>query len=182
MGTPSDASHNVHMPALCRLLTSFSRHFALQVVSGRIYIANREQARNRSMLQSLGVTHVVNASRDETTPFPESFQYCNCGLPDSVETDISSVLEVTYWFISAALEESPESVVLVHCSRGVSRSVAIVAGYLMRTFALSFTESIGRIRQSHPAAEPNNGIRSPPLYSPPPCAFLALMLLAVLSL
>mmetsp|Transcript_27847 Transcript_27847/g.56049 ORF Transcript_27847/g.56049 Transcript_27847/m.56049 type:complete len:171 (-) Transcript_27847:186-698(-) len=109
------------------------------------------------MLRTLNVTHIVNASRNQSNPFCDSISYCSCAVADSTEADISAVLEATYWFISAALEESPDSVILVHCSRGISRSVAIVAGFLMRSFALSFHESIDRIRRSHPAAEPNDG-------------------------
>mmetsp|Transcript_31318 Transcript_31318/g.64909 ORF Transcript_31318/g.64909 Transcript_31318/m.64909 type:complete len:200 (+) Transcript_31318:24-623(+) len=131
--------------------------FPAEVVPGSIFVGNHEQANNREMLVTLGVTHVVNASRKDTNPFPDFITYCNCGVTDNSETDISTLLEISFRFINSAMEHNSKTVVLVHCSRGVSRSVAIVAGYLMRKFALPFHESIQRIRKNHPAAEPNCG-------------------------
>jgi protein-tyrosine phosphatase len=42
------------------------------------------------------------------------------------------------------------SPVLVHCTEGRSRSVMLVAAYLMRSKELSFEEAIERIREERP--------------------------------
>ena len=55
--------------------------------------------------------------------------------------------------------ESKVSKVLVHCHAGQSRSVAIVAAYLMRLEGLSFEETMDVIKQANPHANPNEGFR-----------------------
>ena len=50
--------------------------------------------------------------------------------------------------------------VLVHCASGVSRSVALVMHYLMRTQGSSCKEALLHIRAVHPAAQPNPGFLS----------------------
>jgi hypothetical protein len=41
----------------------------MQVIKGRLYVGSRAQAQNWSLLQSLGITHILNVSRDSKEPF-----------------------------------------------------------------------------------------------------------------
>jgi hypothetical protein len=41
----------------------------MQVIKGRLYVGSRAQAQNWSLLQSLGITHIFNVSRDSKEPF-----------------------------------------------------------------------------------------------------------------
>lgn len=50
------------------LLLTFSCDF-LQVIKGRLYIGNRAQANNWTLLHSLGTTHIVNVSRETKASF-----------------------------------------------------------------------------------------------------------------
>ncbi|SPO31187.1 related to Tyrosine specific protein phosphatase and dual specificity protein phosphatase [Ustilago trichophora] len=50
--------------------------------------------------------------------------------------------------------------VLVHCQAGCSRSVAIVAAYLMRTRQISASTAIGMIAMRRKDAEPNRGFKA----------------------
>ncbi|UZJ51242.1 hypothetical protein CBS101457_000562 [Exobasidium rhododendri] len=52
-----------------------------------------------------------------------------------------------------------EGTVLVHCQAGVSRSVAIVAAYLMRTRLMSLSDAIALIQSRRCQADPNPGFR-----------------------
>jgi hypothetical protein len=58
-------------------------------------------------------------------------------------------------FIDAALARGGG--VLVHCAGGVSRSAAVVAGYLMARRGLSFDQSLAALRASRPWVNPNPG-------------------------
>ena len=41
----------------------------MQVIKGRLYVGSRAQAQNWTLLQSLGITHILNVSRDSKEPF-----------------------------------------------------------------------------------------------------------------
>ena len=41
----------------------------MQVIKGRLYVGSRAQAQNWTLLQSLGITHILNVSRDSIEPF-----------------------------------------------------------------------------------------------------------------
>jgi len=122
-----------------------------------MFVGNLNQATNAHVIEELGVTHIVNASRDHTNPFQDRIQYHSCSVHDSETEDIAGELAEAYDFIEAAFDSYPSAVVLVHCAHGISRSVALVTGYLMRKFGLTFHESLAHIRSRHPAACPNIG-------------------------
>jgi hypothetical protein len=126
-----------------------------EVLDGRVFLGNKSHANNLTTLQRLGVTHVLNVSRDNTAPWKShGMIYCHCYVADSVQSDISRYFDQAYNFIRGALDESG-GVVLVHCAGGVSRSSALVVSFLMRSNGWSLSDSLAYIRQRHPAAAPN---------------------------
>lgn len=50
--------------------------------------------------------------------------------------------------------------VLVHCTRGVSRSVALVMAYLMFSGGLGVLEALRRVQELRPCADPNQSFMS----------------------
>jgi len=132
-----------------------------EVLSGRLFLGNKAHAFDYNTLKRLGITHVLNVSRDVSTPFEGEIKYCSCYVADSVNSDVSQFFEETHSFISEAMEV-PNSTILVHCAGGVSRSTALVASYLMRTNGWSLNRTLQFIRDRHPAAAPNCGtVHSP---------------------
>lgn len=128
-----------------------------EVIPGRLYLGNRTHAERWDTLSKINVTHVINVSRDGSTPFAGEVDYCVCRVADTVSTDLTDAIDVSYNYIQAAMRESEENVILVHCAGGVSRSSAIVAAYLMRSQMKSLRDVLLYIRQRHPAAVPNSG-------------------------
>ena len=47
--------------------------------------------------------------------------------------------------------------VLVHCAQGMSRSAAVVAGYIMARGRLDADEAVARVRAARPTVRPNEG-------------------------
>eukprot|EP00960_Hanusia_phi_P045395 757215-Hanusia_phi.AAC.2 len=127
-----------------------------EILEGKLFIGNRAQATNWPLISSLNIKYIVNASRDANNPFP-SIQYCTCAIADTEQTDLSEACRLSWEFIENAYQDSPAGAVLVHCASGISRSVALVAYYLMRKQSISYDESLRRIRVKHPAAAPNAG-------------------------
>uniref|UniRef100_A0A7S4KLK8 protein-tyrosine-phosphatase n=2 Tax=Guillardia theta TaxID=55529 RepID=A0A7S4KLK8_GUITH len=127
-----------------------------EILEGKLFIGNRAQATNWDLVSSLNIKYIVNASRDGSSPFP-SIQYFTCPITDTEKTDLSEACRLSWDFIESAYQHSPAGAVLVHCASGISRSVALVAHYLMRKECISYDESMRRIRIKHPAAAPNAG-------------------------
>ena len=61
--------------------------------------------------------------------FPADFEYCNIRIDDSETEDITPHFRTAVKFMSRAVKA--RRCVFVHCVAGVSRSVTVVAAYLM---------------------------------------------------
>jgi hypothetical protein len=57
-----------------------SRAWLMQVIKGRLYVGSRAQAQNWTLLQTLGITHIVNVSRDSKETFEGMLQYLSAAL------------------------------------------------------------------------------------------------------
>ncbi|XP_051143162.1 uncharacterized protein LOC127259683 [Andrographis paniculata] len=75
-------------------------------------------------------------------------------LRDSENEDLLDHLDVCLDFIEDAKKEGS---VLVHCFAGVSRSVAIIMAYVMRTERLSQEDALESLRQCCESVCPNDG-------------------------
>jgi atypical dual specificity phosphatase len=80
----------------------------------RLYLTNLFTARDEAQLTSLGITHVVSViERAPNFPQTRSLQTLHIPLSDSSDEDILTHLPTTTSFIRNALEESPDSRVMV---------------------------------------------------------------------
>jgi atypical dual specificity phosphatase len=71
--------------------------------------------------------------------------------------ELAAHLPLTTKFIQDALWSNPEARVLVHCAEGVSRSVSVVAAFLMAQYGWSPKEAISFIKERRMVANPNFG-------------------------
>jgi len=130
------------------------------VIQGRLYIGTRAQAQNWTLLHGLGATHIVNVSRDTTSPFAGKLEYHQCGIADTESADVTSAGASALRYMTEAFNRSPSTCVVVHCASGVSRSVAVVLYYLICKEGMSFETAMRRLQKAHPAANPNPGFVS----------------------
>ena len=121
-----------------------------------LFLGNKGHVSNIETLRQLGVTHILNVSRDSATPFADEMVYCSCYVADSVSSDLSVFFDQAFDFIDAARSSSTANAVLVHCAGGVSRSTSIVTSYLMRKERMPLKQALEQIRRVHPAAAPNS--------------------------
>ena len=98
------------------------------ILPSRLYLGDMTAALNESIMSQFKITHILNASNRAAPNQWESSevgrhhsQYFNVDIDDNEETDIASFFEPATKWISAALAESPDNVVFVHCMCGVSR-------------------------------------------------------------
>ncbi|XP_072504922.1 dual specificity protein phosphatase 12 isoform X2 [Notamacropus eugenii] len=112
-------------------------------------------AGERSRLKEAGVTAVLTVDTEEPSGDVEGLQTLFISARDEPETDLLSQLDRCVAFIGRARADS--AAVLVHCHAGVSRSVAVVTAYLMKTEQLPFEDAYGNLQTIKPEAKMNEG-------------------------
>jgi predicted protein tyrosine phosphatase len=135
----------------------------MSVITDGIYVSRYRACRDRDFLKQHNITHVINcASQSCENHFPSDFMYLNLPLKDeplSEEqlhlplTPLETVIPYAALFIQNCLDSGGR--VVVHCRKGVSRSVAVVAGFLMVERGASLVQALTLIRERRKVADPN---------------------------
>ncbi|XP_066477478.1 dual specificity protein phosphatase 13B-like [Tiliqua scincoides] len=127
-----------------------------------IYLGDAWAARSKTILQSLGITHILNAA-DGPYNINTGAQYYK-DLPvqyygvqafDATSFDISIFFVDAANFIHKALNTGGGKV-FVHCAMGLSRSATLVLAYLMIHENLTLVEALKAV-DSHRGICPNTG-------------------------
>lgn len=84
---------------------------------------------DKSLLRTLGVTHVLNVASQLPNYHEGSFVYLKLPMVDAVDVSLAQYLPSAFKFLSRVEEMNGR--VLVHCVAGVSRSVIIVTLFLI---------------------------------------------------
>jgi hypothetical protein len=124
------------------------------VVPEFLFIGNAKAAKDQSLLQKVSITHVVNLAGKVW--FPGQFIYKECKIADAEDVDLEPILADVFAFIDAASEKK-KGRIFVHCLAGVSRSAAIVLGYLMHRFNLALWHSFVYLKFRRDSIRPNHG-------------------------
>ncbi|VDK38416.1 unnamed protein product [Dibothriocephalus latus] len=157
--TSTDKIPLISMVAPKRPCSNEPRDDYLQTKVSRIlphlYLGNYQDAANLSLLKRLGVTHILNVTRDLPMAFEEtnSFHYLRLPALDSTEQNIYPFFEKAIEFIDGAKET--RGVVLVHCLAGISRSASIVMAYMLYHTPLTVLEAYKLLQSLRPIADPN---------------------------
>ncbi|XP_063071535.1 dual specificity protein phosphatase 3b [Engraulis encrasicolus] len=131
-----------------------------------IYVGNESAARNVSCLQSLGVTHVLNAAEGDSlmhvntnAEFYAGTDITYYGIPawDTDHFDLSVFFEEGADFIESALAyKHGTGKVFVHCQKGYSRSATLVLAFLMLRQSMDVRTAVAMVRQKREIG-PNDG-------------------------
>jgi protein-tyrosine phosphatase len=107
-----------------------------------LYLGSWKDANDATLLQSMGITHVLNTAK-EVKEIPEPVErlqliYKTVPISDSIEAAdvLSHHFDEAFLFMDEALHSGGRA--LVHCRRGISRSPAVVIAYLMEKHKRSF--------------------------------------------
>ena len=130
---------------------------------GGLYIGGKAEAKDLAALRSLQITTIVNLtpSREEDPQggvpnYHEAserrIRYLRVPLYDNAGQTFLPILDRVLAEIVRGLHYGG---VLVHCSKGVSRSAAIIAAYLMRTHGLGVDAAVAFLRERRPVVAPN---------------------------
>ncbi|XP_073775168.1 dual specificity phosphatase 29-like [Danio rerio] len=136
----------------------------LNEVQPGVYIGDIQAARNKRLLQSLNITHVLNAAHGTFNysfitgeAFYQDVNISYCGVPasDIPSFNISKYFSTAADFIHTALSQAGGKV-LVHCAMGLSRSATLVLAYLMIQQNMSLVQAITAVSE-HRNISPNPG-------------------------
>lgn len=138
-------------------------------------------ALNHDTLKKHGVTHVLNVAKEVPCRAEleamegGDFSHKRIPLQDCHSEDIGEHFEEAFEFIEEA--KAANGKVLVHCRRGISRSPAIVVGYLMRHNGYTYEDALEFVKSKRSCVSLNLAFRtlleeySPtPMIAVQPCA------------
>ena len=130
----------------------------------QLYISDLAFAENPACLSSHRITHVLSALPDAIYIPPATLLYphpppvrLQVRVEDFPFAELAAHLPQTTAWINDALSRDPTARVLVHCVEGISRSVSVVAAYLIAHYGWTPNEALKFIKNKRRVAEPNFG-------------------------
>ena len=138
---------------------NYRRDFPNEIIPNFLFLGSQDHAHNRDTVETLGITHVLNATRGAANPFP-GLKYCRVHVDDIETEKISIYFYKAYVFIDSALVgnmNGEKNIVLVHCAKGVSRSSTLVIMYLMRAVGMTLEQALVFLKTHREIIEPNEG-------------------------
>ncbi|WP_251330013.1 dual specificity protein phosphatase family protein [Haloplanus pelagicus] len=121
-------------------------------LTDRLYVGDRTAARNIEDLTEAGITAVLRLTHGTPPPYPDSLTVIERPLVDGPQNDLSNFRVATDRL--TALLDADETV-LVHCSAGSSRSVAVAGAVLARREGVDVETALTRLQSVHPEADPH---------------------------
>ena len=116
-----------------------------EVLDKFLYLGNAKASKNYSCLKEIGITHIVNISGKQH--FLSEFKYLRTYFEDSNESNLLENLEIIFKFIDECFNENGK--VFIHCMGGVSRSPAVVVGYLIHKNKISFEKAFDIVKKKN---------------------------------
>lgn len=120
-----------------------------------LFVGDKHDANNPRRLQNLGITHVLNATRDIPNFHASRFTYDNVKVDDHQSTDLRRHFKRGARFIKQATRRGGR--VLVHCRAGVSRSVTLCIAYLMLCRKMRLRRAHSLLQKRRVIICPNTG-------------------------
>ncbi|CCW62447.1 unnamed protein product [Phytomonas sp. EM1] len=120
-----------------------------------LFIGSLRTAQTASVYDDCGIRYVLTIGRDMEVKVEPGMFHRILLFDDFPEENIAFIFKEAFEFIDQARKS--KFGVLVHCFAGLSRSVAIVAAYIMREMHISYEQAISIIKRARPAAHPNEG-------------------------
>ena len=127
-----------------------------EIVNDFLYISGYKTASTASDLQNMKITNIINCSGDlcENLSF-SGINYLTLNIRDNVSENIECLFFKCINYINEAKEKKGR--VLIHCYKGVSRSVSILISYLIYLYKWTYDEAFDFVQSKRSIANPNIG-------------------------
>jgi protein-tyrosine phosphatase len=135
--------------------TTFKKfRYPSEIISNFLWLGSVESAQDRKLIDSLQITHIVNATiRSRRNFFPETIKYLTVDILDEISEDMSSFFAPVNQFIDQAQQENGR--VLIHCQAGISRSACLTVNYLRVRNHWTLKDALEFVIQQRPEVHPN---------------------------
>lgn len=110
----------------------YNTNFTADYITNNILVGDLASSLNKNAMKENDITHIVSVINGSSEMFPDDFKYHIIHINDDTWVDIKKHFSETNEFIEKALK-NPKNKVMVHCHKGVSRSVTMVCAYLLWT-------------------------------------------------
>lgn len=138
------------------ILSNLESECPISEIIPRLYLGSALNAADTKLVERLGITHLLVIG-DELEVALNPSESLHIPLPDFFDANIFPVLKPALEFIDGVLAK-PDSVLLVHCMMGVSRSASVVLAWWMRRKSIrEFDVALDQLRELRPCAKPNVG-------------------------
>jgi atypical dual specificity phosphatase len=153
--------------ARCYLQYYINNTFSASEITDRLFVGDLASACNNDAMRAQGITHIVSVFNGTVEMFPNEFKFKAIHINDDPWVDIEKYFDESNAFIEEALS-TPRSKVMIHCQRGVSRSVTLMMAYLLLKMNQSkqipqaettqvIADVLSQIKHHRSIAEPNDG-------------------------
>ncbi|XP_065906257.1 serine/threonine/tyrosine-interacting-like protein 1 isoform X2 [Dysidea avara] len=122
------------------------------IIPGKMYLGNWRHAANKTMLDHLRVSHIVNLTLDDDELFSGEIKYMTVRINDSVDTDAYSHFTDVVDFVGSAWDSG---CILIHCKVGVSRSTTFALAFLMSKYECSLLSASNLVKICRAGVWPN---------------------------
>ena len=131
-----------------------------EIIKDFLYISSYKTASTITDLKNLKITNIINCSGDlceNLKPDPSSIkiEYLTLNIRDNVSENIECLFFKCIDYINEVKEKKGR--VLIHCYKGVSRSVSIVIAYLIYLYKWSYDKAFDFVQSKRSIANPNIG-------------------------
>ena len=127
-----------------------------EIITDFLYISGYKTASTPCDLQNLKITNIINCSGDlcENLYF-SGIDYLTLNIRDNVSENIECLFFKCINYINEAKEKKGK--VLIHCYKGVSRSVSVLISYLIYLNKWTYDEAFDFVQSKRAIANPNIG-------------------------
>eukprot|EP00602_Paraphysomonas_sp_CaronLab_P005556 CAMPEP_0185023836 /NCGR_PEP_ID=MMETSP1103-20130426/6459_1 /TAXON_ID=36769 /ORGANISM="Paraphysomonas bandaiensis, Strain Caron Lab Isolate" /LENGTH=360 /DNA_ID=CAMNT_0027556599 /DNA_START=141 /DNA_END=1220 /DNA_ORIENTATION=+ len=118
-----------------------------------MFLGNKEYASNQGYLLSLGITHVLNVTRDVQNFHADKFVYLRIPVRDTEVEDIGSRFKKSNSFFQRVAKVKGK--VYVHCSSGSSRAPTLILAYFVAVRKISLLDAYVYLQAVRTSVSPN---------------------------
>ena len=131
-----------------------------EIIKDFLYISSYKTASTVKDLKNLKITNIINCSGDLCENLSPSssllnIEYLTLNIKDNVSENIECLFFKCIDLINDVKEKNGR--VLIHCYKGVSRSVSIVIAYLIYLYKWTYDEAFDFVQSKRSIANPNIG-------------------------
>jgi protein tyrosine phosphatase (PTP) superfamily phosphohydrolase (DUF442 family) len=125
-------------------------------ITDQLFLGSQTVSKDLEQLKKMGITHVLNCAGSICPVYyPNEFMYRTLFLNDGVREDITCMFYDVIEWIENVINSNGK--VLVHCQQGVSRSSAMMIGYMMWKMGWEYDQTQAFVKERRPVSNPNTG-------------------------